>query len=70
MARGALELRDYRLFEDCSNRRGTLVSDVVGPETAGGGCREDGERVSMSMGADKEVNTKRQRTPGWLSLSR
>ena len=41
---GALELRDYRLFKDCSNCRGALVSDVVGPETASEGCRGDGER--------------------------
>ena len=37
LAGGALELRNHHLFEDCSNRRGALVSDVVGPETASEG---------------------------------
>ena len=42
---GALELRDYRLlFEDCSNHRGALVSDVVALETAYKGCREIADR--------------------------
>ena len=36
---GALELGDSRLFEDCSKRRGALVSDEVAPETASKGWR-------------------------------
>ena len=40
---GALELRDYRLFEDRSNRRGAIVSHTVVPETASKGCRGGGE---------------------------
>ena len=52
---GALELGDSRLFEDCSKRGGALVSDVVGPETASEGWRGDGERVSVSTGADRKA---------------
>ena len=57
MGRGALELGDSRLFEDCSKRGGALVSDVVGLETASEGWRGDGERVSITTGADRKANT-------------
>ena len=56
-----------RLVEDCSKRGGALVSDVVGPETASEGWRGDGERVSMSTGADTKANTRDLvRAPGSL----
>ena len=59
---GALEVGNHRLFEDCSKRRGALVSDVIPPETVNKGWRGDSERVSMSMGADTKANTQGQRT--------
>ena len=34
MGGGALEVGDLRLLEDCSERGGALVSDVVVPDTA------------------------------------
>ena len=53
---GALELGDSRLFEDGSERGGALVSDVVAAETAGEGQDGTGERVGVSMGADRKAN--------------
>ena len=54
---GALELGDSRLFEDGSERGGALVSDVVAADTAGEGRSKDGERASLSRGADTKANT-------------
>ena len=46
-----------RLLEDGGERGSALVSDPVEPETANKGRSEDGERVSVSMGADTKANT-------------
>ena len=55
---GALELGDSRLFEDCTKRRGALVSDEVVPETASKGRRGGGARnVNGPTGADRKANT-------------
>ena len=54
-AGGALEVSDVRLVEDGSERSGALGSDVVASETASEGWGGDGERVGVSMGADKET---------------
>ena len=56
---GALELGDSRLFEDGSERGGALVSDLVAAETADEGQDGIGERVGVSMGADRKANTLR-----------
>ena len=47
-----------RLFEDGSERGGALISDLVAPETASDGWDGDGERVGVSMGADREANSR------------
>ena len=62
---GALELGDSRLFEDCTKRRGALVSDEVVPETASKGRRGGGARnVNGPTGADRKANAQgRRRTP-------
>ena len=57
--RGALEVRDLRLFEDGSERRGALASDVVVVETAGEGRSGNGERAAVSTGADTLVRRRR-----------
>ena len=57
--RGALEVRDLCLFEDGSERRGALASDVVVVETAGEGRSGNGERAAVSTGADGKANTRR-----------
>ena len=54
---GALELGDSRLFEDGSERGGSLVSDGVATETAGEGRSKDGERASLSRGADRNASS-------------
>ena len=54
---GALELLDLRLLENGGERRGAHVSDVVAPETASEGQDGNGERVGVSMGADRMANT-------------
>ena len=48
---GALKIRDLRLLEDGSERRGALVSDPVVSKTAS----EENSRVSV--GADTKANT-------------
>ena len=53
----ALEMGDHRLLEDGSERGGALVSDHVVLETAARGG--DGERVGVSMGADKKASRER-----------
>ena len=53
---GALELGDSRLFEDGSELEGAIVSDVVAVETAGEGRSMDGERASLSRGAERKAN--------------
>ena len=53
---GALEAGDLCLLEDGGERGGALVSDVVISETADEGRGGDGERVDVSMGADKKAN--------------
>ena len=58
---GALELLDLRLFEDGGERGSALVFDVVGRNTASEGQDGNGERVGVSMGADRKVNTKGRR---------
>ena len=55
---GALEVGDLRLVEDSSERGGTSVSDVVLPETASEGQDGNGERVGVSMGADKKASAR------------
>ena len=55
---GALELGDLRLLEDCGERGGALGSDAVAFETASEGWDGDGERVGVSMGADRMANTR------------
>ena len=52
---GAPQVGDLRLFEDGSKRGGTLVSNAVAAETAKQG---DGERASVSTGADTKANTR------------
>ena len=54
---GALEVGDLRLVEDGSKRGGTVVSDVVVPETASEGQDGHGEKVGVSTGADTKANT-------------
>ena len=57
----APQVGDLRLLEDGHERGGALVSDVVVEETASEGWGGDGERVGMSMGADKKVGATVQR---------
>ena len=52
---GALERGDLRLFEDCSELGGTLVSDVVDPQTVSEEHRADIKRVKR--GDDSKANT-------------
>ena len=47
---------DLRLLEDGSERGNALDSDVVLPETASDGQDRNGERVGVSMGADRKAN--------------
>jgi hypothetical protein len=54
---GALQVGDLRLLEDGSERGGTLVSDQVVSETASEGWG-GGERLGVSMGADRKANTR------------
>ena len=49
---------DHRLLEDGSERGGALVSDEVAVETTSEGWDGDGERVGVSMGADRKANTR------------
>ena len=63
---GALELLDLRLFEDGSERSCAPSSDKVISKTASQGNQDgNGERVGVSMGADRKANTWgwRRRTP-------
>ena len=55
---GALQLLDLRLLEDGSERGNALDSDVVLPETASEAQDGNGERVGVSMGADRKANTR------------
>jgi len=55
---GALQVGDMRLLEDGGERGGTLVSDQVASETASEGWGGGGERVGVSMGADRKANTR------------
>ena len=65
---GAPQVGDLRLLEDGGERGGALVSDYVPPQTASGGWGGDGERVGVSMGADRKANTIGwRRTRGWRS---
>ena len=48
---------DLRLLEDGGERGGALDSDVVAPETAGEGQDGNGERVGVSMGADRKASS-------------
>ena len=48
---------DHRLLED-GERGGALDSDEVAPETASDEWDGDGERVGVSMGADKKANAR------------
>ena len=67
---GALELLDLRLFEDGGERGSALGSDVVARNTASKGQDGNGERVGVSMGADRKANTIGwRRTRGWRSSS-
>ena len=50
---GALQVGDLRLLEDGCERGGTLISDAVASETASEEWGGDGERVGVSMGADR-----------------
>jgi hypothetical protein len=54
---GALQVGDLRLLEDGCERGGTLISDAVASETASEEWGGDGERVGVSMGADRKANT-------------
>ena len=54
---GALELGDSRLFEDGGERGSALGSNVVARNTASEGQDQNGERVGVSMGADRKANT-------------
>ena len=54
---GALQAGYLCLVEDGSERRGALVSDAVALETASEVWDGDGERVGVSMGADRKANT-------------
>eukprot|EP00964_Phaeocystis_antarctica_P008679 scaffold4697_cov58-Phaeocystis_antarctica.AAC.5 len=54
---GALQIGDHRLVEDGGERSDALVSDAVASETASEGQDGNGERVGMSMGADRKANT-------------
>jgi hypothetical protein len=61
---GAPQVSDNRLLEDGSERGGALVSDLVVVETVGEERSGYGERVGVSMGADRKANTwERRRTP-------
>jgi hypothetical protein len=51
---GAPQVGDLRLLEDGGERGGALFSDLVVSETASEGWDGDGERVGVSMGADKK----------------
>jgi len=53
---GAHQLGDLRLLEDGGEREGALNSDLVVSETASEGWGGDGERVGVSMGADKKTS--------------
>ena len=63
----APEVGDLRLLEDGGERRGALVSDAVASETAREVWDGDGERVSVSMGADTKANTRVSRLVAHLS---
>ena len=58
---------DLRLLEDGSESGGALVSDVVAPNTASEGQDGDGERVRVSMGADRKTNALVREGPAYLS---
>ena len=53
----ALEMGDHRLLEDGGERSGALGSDAIAFETASEGWGGNGERVGVSMGADRKANT-------------
>ena len=54
---GAPQVGYLRLLEDGGERGGTLVFDQVASETASEGWGGDGERVGVSKGVDRKVNT-------------
>ena len=63
---GAPQVGDLRLLEDGSERRGALDSDRVAPDTAKHRWGWSGERVGVSMGADRKANAQGWRlTSGW-----
>ena len=64
---GALELLDLRLFEDGRERGSALGSDVVARNTASKGQDGNGERVGVSMGADRKANALRAGAGAHLS---
>ena len=51
---GALEVDDFRLLEDGSERGGALDSNIVVPQTVSKGQSGNGERSGMSVGIDRE----------------
>ena len=67
-AGSALQVGNLRPLEDDSERRGALGSDAVPPETANEGWSRNGERVSVSTGADKTASTRGGGTPEALNL--
>ena len=54
---GAPQLGDLHLLEDGGERGGTLVSDMVVPQTVSEEQSGDGEEAGVSMGVDKKANT-------------
>ena len=47
---------DLRLLEDCGKRRGALGSEAVVRDAVSEGQDGNGERVGVSMGADRKAN--------------